>query len=194
MSPGSARRHASRDGRRAPRAGARHSSEVRRRRFVLVGAVVLSSAILVAWFPGSALYHQHQQLASTNAQLHALRQQDAALQQEGHALKRPAEVERIARQQYQLVAPGQQAYEILPPSEAQNATAPYPGDPGLQPPAAPDGSAEIPAGASGSAGSPATGAGVARPAGTGAGASGKSSHQSSENLGQRILQTLEFWR
>lgn len=150
--------------------------------------------VLVVWFPFSALVHQRQALATTESQLSELRQQDQGLQQEKKNLAEPSEVERIARQQYQLVSPGQQVYEVLPPSDSGGkATDPYSGDPGLKGPVSP--SAEEPPGAStgttSTVSDPGAGSsGDARKDGGGASGSG-AAHTS---LLQRIVQTLEFWR
>jgi len=181
---------------------------------MVIGAAVVSVVIVAAWFPASALYHQHQQLASSSAQLAELRQQDKALNQERKNLSNSAEIERIARQQYGLVKPGQTAYQVLPASKGATGSgtdAPDPGDPGLTAPVAPSGDAELPAGSGHGAGSGATGAGSALSAtgagsgsttatgssgsgaGGGAGGSGGSTSGSSSVLG-RIEQTLEFWR
>ena len=88
------------------RAARRRSREARRRRFLLVGGALLSLVILGAWFPANALYHQHASLASAEAQLNVLHQQDAALAQERKNLSDSGEISRIAREQYQLVSPG----------------------------------------------------------------------------------------
>jgi cell division protein FtsB len=93
--------------------------DVRRSRILLVGGLVVSAVVLGAWFPASALYHQHSNLATASTQLNQLRQEDVALAQEQKNLSGSAEVARIAREQYQLVSPGQQAYEVLPPSASQ---------------------------------------------------------------------------
>jgi cell division protein FtsB len=93
--------------------------DVRRSRIMLVGGFVVSAVVLGAWFPASALYHQHSNLATASTQLNQLRQEDVALAQERKNLSGSGEVARIAREQYQLVSPGQQAYEVLPPSAWQ---------------------------------------------------------------------------
>ena len=166
---------------------------------MVVGAVALSALVVGAWFPASALYHQHQQLASGSAQLLQLRHQDAALAQERKSLANPAEVARIARQQYELVTPGQQAYEVLPASQAgANATTADPGDPGLTAPVTPSGDSELPAGTKHNASSTATTAtGTstthATASASGSGQAAKNSSGSTSVVG-RILQTLEFWR
>ena len=91
---------------------------LRRPQFVLLGSLVLSAVILFAWFPASSLLRQRSGLADAQSQLSTLHAQDAALGQEQKSLSDVGEIGRIAREQYQLVSPGQQAYEVLPPSGA----------------------------------------------------------------------------
>ncbi|HEY2215738.1 MAG TPA: septum formation initiator family protein [Acidimicrobiales bacterium] len=161
------------------RAERHRSRNVRRTRFMLAGAVVLSAGILVAWFPAGALYHQRASLAGSQAQLAQLHSQDAALTQERKELSSNSEISRIARQQYQLVNPGQEAFEILPPAGTGSATAPFAGDPGTQGPVAPSGSSELTSGASTTTTTPTT---------------NKAAVQSSASLLNRMLHALEFWR
>ncbi|HWE65934.1 MAG TPA: septum formation initiator family protein [Acidimicrobiales bacterium] len=156
---------------------------VRSSRLMLVGAVVVSAVILGAWFPAHALLQQHTSLASANAQLTHLHQQDAALAQERKNLSNADEIARIAREQYQLVSPGQQAYEVLPPSGAATPGAPYAGDPGTKAPVDPSGSAELPPGAVTT---------TTVPAAPGATKSSTATH--SEGALDRMLHALEFWR
>ena len=164
---------------------------------LLVGSVVLSVLMLAAWFPASALYHQHQQLASTSSSLAAVRSEDAALSQEEHRLGSSSEVDRIAREQYQLVKPGQQAYEVLPPSGGA-----YDGDPALQGPVRPSAASELPPGSTGQSGgaggrSDARGAGDQSSVHGGTSASKHATTSSTSaptSLIGRITQTLEFWR
>ncbi len=160
-----------------PQAG--RARGVRRSRLVLLGSLVLSALIMIAWFPASALYHQRQQLASASAQLRSLQADDRALSAEAQRLSSPAEIERIASQQYQLVQPGQQVYQVLPFNGSGSLTAPYPGDPGLAGPVAPTGASELPAGA---------------PSSTALSHSDRTDHRAPGGVIHRILQTLEFWR
>jgi cell division protein FtsB len=163
---------------------------------LLAGAVLLSVIMLAAWFPASALYRQRQQLASTAASLTAMRRENAALSQEERRLGSSSEVRRIAREQYQLVQPGQQAYEVLPPSGGA-----YDGDPGLQGPVRPSAASELP---TGSAPSPGAGSqsGAHQSGGRSLGTHGRSSasgHGATSpaaptSLLGRIADTLEFWR
>ena len=61
-------------------------------------------------------------------------------------LSSSAEIARIAREQYQLVNPGQQAYEVLPPTRASKAGTTYAGDPALKGPVAPSSASVLPPG------------------------------------------------
>jgi cell division protein FtsB len=106
----------------ASRSERRRSREVSRSRLWLIGSVVVSAAVLGAWFPASALYSQRTSLSASRAQLHQLQEQNAALAQEAKNLSSTSEIDRIAREQYQLVTPGQQAFEILPATGAAGTT------------------------------------------------------------------------
>jgi hypothetical protein len=151
---------------------------------LLLGAAALAAAILGAWFPASALVHQRATLAADAAQLSQLHQEDTALTTEAKNLSSSAEIARIARQQYQLVAPGQQAYEVLPPSGSPSTGTPYAGDPGSAQPVAPSAASVLPAGGVTATTQPtAKAASHAHPSGA-----------TSEGTFERMLHALEFWR
>ena len=179
-------------GRRKPTAS--HSARTqahagtRRARLWLLGAVVVTTLIVFAWFPGSSLLSQRASLAATEAELSSLHKQDAALAQEKKSLSDAGEIGRIAREQYQLVSPGQQAYEVLPPSGAASSGTPYTGDPGSRGPVAPTASAELPpGGATTTATTPTT-----RPASSAH--RPKTASQPSSGMLARMVDELEFWR
>lgn len=164
----------------------RAAGDTARSRLVLLAAVLLSALILVAWFPANSLVHQRSSLASASQQLTELHHQDAALSQEKKNLSQTAEIARIARSQYQLVSPGQQAYEVLPPAGQATAGTPYAGDPGSTTPVAPSAESVLPAGGVTSTTTPA----IASKALSG------TTHQSSASVGflQRMLRAVQFWR
>jgi hypothetical protein len=157
---------------------------------MLVGGALLSLVILGAWFPANALYHQHSDLASAAAQLNVLHQQDAALAQEGKNLSDASEISRIAREQYQLVSPGQQAFEVLPRTGSSDAEAPYSGDPGLSGPVAPSSASVLPPGS----GTSTTQAAKATHASVSRDASKARPAAPSPGVVGRMLDALEFWR
>ena len=175
------------------RAARRRSREARRRRFLLVGSALLSLVILGAWFPANALYHQHSSLASAEAQLNVLHQQDAALAQERKNLSDAGEISRIAREQYQLVSPGQQAFEVLPKTGSSHAEAPYSGDPGLSAPVAPSSASVLPPGAGTTTTQPAK-ATRAIAASQASKTSDAAPAAPSGGVVGRMLDALEFWR
>jgi hypothetical protein len=153
----------------------------------LLGAVIIAAVILFAWFPVGSLLGQRSNLSGTEAELASLHKQDGALEQEKKSLSDPGEIGRIAREQYQLVSPGQQAYEVLPPSGAASTGTPYTGDPGARGPIPPTASAELPPGGVTTTTTPTT-----RPASSAHGA--KTDTQPGSGMLARMLHALEFWR
>jgi cell division protein FtsB len=178
--------------RKAPRRShapkAARAGSVGRARLAFLGAIVASAVVLFAWFPAGSLLSQRSNLAGTEAQLNALHTQDAALAQEKKNLSDAGEIGRIAREQYQLVSPGQQAYEVLPPSGATAAGTPYAGDPGSDGPVTPSATPELPPGGVTTTTTPATS--TTRPDGT----HPASAPASSDGLVSRMVHALEFWR
>jgi cell division protein FtsB len=162
---------------------------VGRARLAFLGALVVSAIVLFAWFPASSLLSQRSNLTGAEAQLGALHTQDAALAQERKNLSDAGEIGRIAREQYQLVSPGQQAYQVLPPSGATAAGTPYAGDPGADGPVTPSASPELPpGGVTTTTTTPAAPPPSSHSTGSGAAAS------TSGGLLSRMAQALEFWR
>jgi cell division protein FtsB len=165
------------------------AGSVGRARLAFLGAVVASAIILFAWFPASSLLSQRSTLAGNEAELGALHKQDAALAQEKKNLSDTGEIGRIAREQDQLVSPGQQAYQVLPPSGAAAAGTPYAGDPGSDGPVTPSATPELPPGGVTTTTTPAT----APASSHGSGRSGGTA-PTSGGLLSRMAHALEFWR
>jgi cell division protein FtsB len=153
-----------------------------RSRYFFLGALVVSAVVLFAWFPAGSLLSQRSDLSSSQDQLAALHKQDAALAQEKKNLSSPGEIDRIAREQYQFVSPGQRAFEVLPPSGAAATGTPYAGDPGSASPVTPSATSELPPG------------GVTTGNSTGhAGHTTAPPSSSGSSLFGRMLHALEFW-
>jgi cell division protein FtsB len=106
-----------------------------RARSLLVPLAALTAvALVVAWFPLHTLLTQSAQLNGASRQLATLAAESRALAAERKALSSPEAVTELARQEYQLVAPGQRIIQILSgPSGGSMST----GDPGSQPLASP---------------------------------------------------------
>lgn len=92
--------------------------------------VVLVAALVLFVFPTRTLLAQRHQLNVASAHLRVLREQNAALSQRVDQLHTDAEIERIAREQYHLVRPGEQAFAILPaPAPTTTTVVPHPSAP-----------------------------------------------------------------
>ena len=191
------------------------SHVVRRNRVpVALGALVAVVALGTS-FPASALLSQHRQLSASGAELSQLQHENRLLTEQEHQLSSTAEIKRLARQDYQLVSPGQSLYEILPAAGHATTTSPggmATGDPSLQPLVAPSdapdmspdpGLPQTPS-SSGPAASSSPAAGAAGTTGstgtTGSAKAGTSSSGGStvaplpSSFWSRVADTLEFWK
>lgn len=79
-----------------------------------IATLVLVGALFVFVFPTSALLDQRSQLAGAEQRLAVLRRQTARLAKRSDRLRTDAEVQRIARDRYNMVRPGEQAWAVLP--------------------------------------------------------------------------------
>ena len=99
-----------------------------------VGALALVLAVLAVLFvvfPTSAYLAQRRDLAETSARLELLVEQNRRLEERARLLQSDAEIERLAREQYNLVKEGEEAYAILPAPEPPP---PPPAEGGGEPP------------------------------------------------------------
>jgi hypothetical protein len=131
-------------------------------------AVVTAAVIVVGWFPAKALWHQQAQIDTTTAQIRALQNQEQSLKQESKTIDSKAAAIELAREQYQLVSPGQSLIQVLPENSAGQVSAAS-SDPGFQPLVAPSDAAPL---------------------------TGAAAHAKSDCTGflSRLVRTLEFWR
>ncbi len=95
-------------------------------------ALVTAVAMLALWFPLSTLIHQQSQLDTVRSQIDAVHRQQLALEQQAAAIDTRSAATQLAREQYQLVGPGQSLIQVLP-GLAKGDVARSTGDPGLQP-------------------------------------------------------------
>ncbi len=175
------------------------------RRLPVAIAAVIALVVLGTSFPAAALLRQHGQLSSTSAQLQRLQNQNQLLTQQQQQLNSQAEIERFARQDYQLVFPGQTLFKVLPPTGGTaTASGALAGDPGNQPLVAPADAPNMspdpglpqsgPPGSPGSSASSSGGSGstpTARRAGSSVGTSGGAG---AGGFWHRVTSTLEFWK
>ncbi len=93
-------------------------TSARRPRARLVGALVVSvlfvGVLLIAVFPTRSYLAQRASVHQAEQRLNELNRENRRLAAQTRRLTTPAEIERLARGQYGLVRPGEQAYAILP--------------------------------------------------------------------------------
>ncbi|MDE3043944.1 MAG: hypothetical protein KGJ10_03865 [Acidobacteriota bacterium] len=149
-------------------ATARKSSHSSPQRWVFPLALATAAAMLVTWFPLSGLLHQQSEISSTLSQIANVRQQEQALTTQARTLDSTAAATQLAREQYQLVNPGQSLIQVLPGNTTGNVTA-QSVDPGFQPLVSPSSAPAL-----GTVGVPRTHTG--------------------NGFFARLLRTFEFWR
>ena len=91
----------------------------------LVVSVALVAAMFLFVFPTRTYLSQRATLARTEQKVSTLADRNRQLSSQVALLNTDAEIERLARQDYGLVRPGQEAYAILP-APAGGAQAPKP--------------------------------------------------------------------
>ncbi len=98
-------------------------------RRLFVAALVVAGILFTFANPARTWHGQQQDIAAARARNAVLEQESRALQARAATLSTDAEVERLARQEYGLVMPGEEAFGILPApgaGPAKEAAAPPP--------------------------------------------------------------------
>ena len=96
---------------------------------------VFSVAFLFAFvFPTSSYLAQARQVHRTRHDLGVLREQNATLANEAAKLQTNAEIERIARERYNMALPGERLFSIVPVAPTTTTTTTAPGATSSLPP------------------------------------------------------------
>ncbi|MDQ2724103.1 MAG: septum formation initiator family protein [Actinomycetota bacterium] len=82
--------------------------------WILLLSVVVLGVLLLFVLPGRTMLAQRHTLAVTQGRVIALSRENAKLDERVKQLQDPAQIQQIARTQYGLIMPGQQAYAIIP--------------------------------------------------------------------------------
>ena len=100
--------------------------KLRRAAWPLLVSVVLVGVLFAGVFPTRTYLAQRASVSHAEKQLKVLGEQNADLEARAKKLQSDAEVERLARERYNLVKPGEEAYAVLPPpsSTATSTTTP----------------------------------------------------------------------
>ena len=93
---------------------ARRTGRVRRTVWPVLVTGLLVAALFVFVFPTRTYLAQRAETQRTQAQLDILDEQNDALSARITALQTDEEIERLAREQFDLVRPGEQAFAVLP--------------------------------------------------------------------------------
>lgn len=90
-------------------------------------SIVVVGVLLVAVFPTRTYLAQRATLSRAAEQLDILQEQNDELDRRARQLRSDEEIERLARERYNLVRPGEEAYAVLPPPGSPTTTvAPVP--------------------------------------------------------------------
>jgi len=84
----------------------------------------LAGVLMLAVFPARALVAQHAERDQVAARIKVLDEQNRSLEGRAEALKTDAEIERLARQHYDLVRPGEEIFAIVAPPAAAGTAQP----------------------------------------------------------------------
>ena len=104
-------------------------TEVRRRLWVVLVTLAFVGVLFLAVFPSRTFLAQRASLSRAENQLAVLGEQNSLLEERARLLQDDDEIERLAREEYHLVRPGEEAYVVLPspdPEPAPPADAPPP--------------------------------------------------------------------
>ena len=98
------------------------SAQVRRRRAIAlrssVTTLVVVGLLFVVVFPVSAWLDQRSMLDQSERRLQTLQRERMRLDRQAALITTPAEVEKIARERFGMVRPGEQAYAAVPGTSA----------------------------------------------------------------------------
>lgn len=92
---------------------------------VAIASVALAAVLLLFVFPTRSLIAQRHAIARARSHLSVIESENDRLAEEAARLATPAEIERIAREQFHMVRPGENAFAVVP---APAGADPSPGD------------------------------------------------------------------
>jgi cell division protein FtsL len=90
-----------------------------------IAALAVVAVMFITVFPTQALLQQRHERQAMAAQLRDLTRRNNALEAETQKLQTDAEIERLAREQYNLVKPGEEAYAMLPSAPPVSVAQPH---------------------------------------------------------------------
>lgn len=93
--------------------------KLRRAVWPILGSVVFVGILFAGVFPTRTYLSQRASISRAEKQLEVLGEQNEQLKRRAAELQTDAEIERLAREQHNLVRPGEEAYAVLPAPPAE---------------------------------------------------------------------------
>jgi cell division protein FtsB len=103
------------------------SPKVRRRRATLttvLGALAVIAFLFAFVYPTSTFFRQRSEMSKGEERLERLESETKRLEEQSKNLETDAEIERLAREQYGLVRPGETPYAFVPQAPTTTTTTP----------------------------------------------------------------------
>lgn len=94
-----------------------------RARIALIALAVVA-ILFVFVFPTRSYLSQRRQVNAAQHDVSVLRDQNDKLQAEALQLQTPGAIERMAREQFHMVKPGERLFVVMPPAASTTTTAP----------------------------------------------------------------------
>lgn len=85
------------------------------RAWLLVACMALAGVLFLAAYPARAYLAQNERRRDMAVEVRTVEDENRRLQDEAQRLQTDAEVERLARRDYNLVRPGEEVYAVVPP-------------------------------------------------------------------------------
>jgi cell division protein FtsB len=89
-----------------------------------IASLVLIGALFLFVFPTTAVLDQRSKLSDAKERLSVLKEQTRRLAEESKRLESDGEIERIARDRFNMVKPGEQAWAVVPAPTTTTTTPP----------------------------------------------------------------------
>ena len=99
---------------------------LRRAAWPVLVSVALVGVLFAGVFPTRTYLAQRATISHAEKQLEVLGKQNDELEARAEKLRTDAEIERLARESYNLVLPGEEAYALLPPPSSGSTTTTVP--------------------------------------------------------------------
>lgn len=81
---------------------------------LVIAAVLLVSVLFLAVFPTRTVLDQRRAIATVEERLSVLRSENERMREHIRSLSDPEEIERLAREEYNLARPGEEVFVIIP--------------------------------------------------------------------------------